>query len=387
MGLLVVERIESEEALAALEPEWTALERSSGNTLPFRTFTWVTCWWKHMHEDRFALKDSLAIRAVRTAEGRLVAVAPLTLTQRPGVGPIRARYLHFMGADPNMTEIRGALCEPALESACYAALHQALTRSSRDFDWIQWSGVEERDGAPPAPRDPALRWSNGVVCSIVSLPSTWEELRSSEPRNLKESLRKCYNSLRRDGLDFALEVIRTLPDVEPALEDFFRLHAARAGLAGTVHHRDVFSQPRCRAFLVDACKRFAARDELRIFRLHVGGALVATRIGFVLGGCAYLYYSGFDPAYAKYSVMTTTLAEAIRHSIAEHLRSVNLSTGKDSSKSRWRPREVSYREALYLSPRLVGRAKYEAIGVAERAIHQPALRHYAERLALVRRAP
>ncbi|HEX8783200.1 MAG TPA: GNAT family N-acetyltransferase, partial [Steroidobacteraceae bacterium] len=60
----------------------------------------------------------------------------------------------------------------------------------------------------------------------------------------------------------------------------------------------------------------------------------------------YLYYSGFDPAWARYSVMTTTLAEALRYAIASGLESVNLSTTADRAKLRWHPRRVDFHSAL-----------------------------------------
>jgi CelD/BcsL family acetyltransferase involved in cellulose biosynthesis len=189
-------------------------------------------------------------------------------------------------------------------------------------------------------------------------------------RNLKESLRKCYNSLRREGLSYGLEVVTARAAAGSALEDFFRLHSARASLSGTIRHRDVFAHPNCRAFLLDVCERFAERDALRIYRLRVADAVVATRIGFVLGHGLYLYYSGFDPAFARFGVMTTTVAEAVKDAIGEGLERVNLSTGSDVSKSRWRPEEVAFRDATLLPASPITRMKYEVAVVAQRAMRE-----------------
>ena len=382
MPAFVVDRIESEEGLAALGPAWRELERSTRNSLPFLTFAWTSCWWKHMHEDRLAVKDSLAIRTVRTSAGELVGVAPFILTKRPGVGPLQATCLHFIGADPNMTEVRGALCQRGLERACYEALWADLSRFERGVDWIRWTGIEDGSGGRQALADTHARWVDGVVCSVLPLPSSWEELRSSRPRNLKEALRRAYNSLKKDGLEYSLEVVTSPAAVEPCLLDFFRLHAARSMLSGTVDHNDVFAAPSSRAFLVDACQEFAADGVLRIFRLHVSGKLVATRIGFLLSDCLYLYYSGFDPDFSRYAVMTTAVAEAIKYAIAQGVKSVNLSTGRDVWKQRWRPDEIVYSEALLFPAHALGRAKYEAVNVARRAFTQPAMQKW-----LARRAP
>jgi CelD/BcsL family acetyltransferase involved in cellulose biosynthesis len=98
-----------------------------------------------------------------------------------------------------------------------------------------------------------------------------------------------------------------------------------------------------------------------VFRIRVGGAVVAVRLGFVAGDCLYLYYSGYDPRYSKYSVMTTVVAESIKYAIAQGLRSVNLSTGSDVSKTRWGPEEVTYSDWLVVSPAPRGRAVYEGV--------------------------
>jgi hypothetical protein len=61
-----------------------------------------------------------------------------------------------------------------------------------------------------------------------------------------------------------------------------------------------------RDFLYAVCNNLAARDAVRLFQLRIGAEIVASRIGFAVGDSIYLYYSGFDPAWGRYSVMTTT---------------------------------------------------------------------------------
>ena len=97
------------------------------------------------------------------------------------------------------------------------------------------------------------------------------------------------------------------------------------------------------------CQRLAARGVARIFQLWVDDKLVATRIGFVMSDTLYLYYSGWDPAYGRYSVMTTLLAEVIQYAIAQGLKHVHLSTGVDVSKTRWGARAIQFASGRQLS--------------------------------------
>ena len=52
MSALTVEKVESLQALMALEVEWRGLEGSSRSGLPFLTFDWCLAWWKHLREDK-----------------------------------------------------------------------------------------------------------------------------------------------------------------------------------------------------------------------------------------------------------------------------------------------------------------------------------------------
>jgi CelD/BcsL family acetyltransferase involved in cellulose biosynthesis len=197
---------------------------------------------------------------------------------------------------------------------------------------------------------------------ILDLPADWETFRKGLKRNIRESLRHCYNSLKRDQREFSMVVLNSPADIQSGLVDFLRLHAQRAQMEGTVAHPDHFESASSQAFLREVCAQLALRDITRVFRLIVDGQVVATRVGFAMGDTLYLYYSGFDPAFARYSVMTTALAEIIKFAIAKGFRTVNLSPGTDLGKTRWGPREVAIPQLLQVNRSVrarVARTAYE----------------------------
>jgi CelD/BcsL family acetyltransferase involved in cellulose biosynthesis len=195
---------------------------------------------------------------------------------------------------------------------------------------------------------------------VLPLAPTWEEFHRGLGRNIKESLRKCYNSLKRDGLSWRFSVIDAPSELPGALEELFRLHQQRSEATDTVRHANVFATAEARRFAHEVCSALAARGLARVYGFEVDGRLVSARIGFTVGRRLFLYYSGYDPAFGKYSVMTTTVAEMFKHAIAQGLDSVNLSTGADMSKLRWHPTEVGYVDAVTLSPRAGSRLAYQA---------------------------
>jgi CelD/BcsL family acetyltransferase involved in cellulose biosynthesis len=383
---LRLETVETPAELAALELEWRSLERATQNRLPFRTPEWSAAWWKQLSDDRRTMKDSLFIHVIRTARGEVVGVAPLMKTEKPAVGPWRVRILQFLGPDGYVTEQPGMLCRPEYEVAAYRVLLDSLAVREHLWDVMLWSGLPiGRPAADLVATSRRFRWLLRAPNYVLPLAPTWEEFKTGLPRNVKESLRKCVNSLKREQRQHVLEVVRAREEIAPALEHFFRLHSARAELGGTVRHKDFFRATRARAFLIDVCERLAMRDAARVFLLKVDGVVVAARVGFALEKSLYLYYSGFDPAYAKYSVMTTLVSEAMRSAIEDGFVEVNLSFGNDASKTRWRPAEVLYGEAIHLSPSARAPIAFPVYRALRGAMKLMGIRQLAERYLWRRR--
>jgi len=324
--------------------EWNALHERISPNMPFTSASWNALWWKHHRSNRPLKRDELCLIVVRDARNALIAVAPMMSTRQPSIGPLRLHTLRFFGADPNVTELRGLVCEPENEVAAIEAVLKCLKHEYPHADWIEWGALRQENWRKAAGKLSEGSWSSNRETDgyHLELPATWEALRSSRSRNIKESIRHCYNSLKRDGLTPELRVIQSPEDTPAALATFFRLHAMRSLATNTITHADVFRKENERAFISEYARVQARRGELRIFQLLISGNVVASRIGFQNGDQIYLYYSGYDPTWSKYSVMTTLVVEAIKWSIEQRLAIVHLSTGSDVSKLRWGPVQTRY---------------------------------------------
>ena len=343
VDIAAVEVVADFPGIQALTPDYRQLYRTTANTLPFATQEWHLAWCEHLLCRNARTWQEPQFCVLRNGAGTCVGLVPLVLTRRR-LGPLTVGALGLVGADPALTELRNPLIEPGYERAAVHAVQERLA-GIEGWDWVQWSGV-----SPALAEALALeaqpQWYQNLDAYVLDLPRSWNEFRSSLRRNVRESLRHCYNSLRRDGHGFELVVAREPVAVRWALYRFLQLHTMRSQMAWGPRHPDRFSAQSLRAFLYGVCERLAARDAVRVFQLRIGDAIVASRIGFVIGDSLYLYYSGFDPAWARYSVMTTTVAEALRYAIATGLRSVNLSLTGEQSKLRWHPRRIDFRSAL-----------------------------------------
>ena len=91
-------------------------------------------------------------------------------------------------------------------------------------------------------------------------------------------------------------VARALPELEPALEEAFRLHEAR--------WRDRpeasgFATPAGRRFHRAALRALAAAGVPRIVLLRLDGHAIACNYFMRLGGRMYFHELAFDPAFAQ----------------------------------------------------------------------------------------
>ncbi|GAC1307684.1 MAG: hypothetical protein NVSMB10_13390 [Steroidobacteraceae bacterium] len=343
--------------LGSLRGDYAHLQSATGNTLPFALYDWHVLWCRHFLRREPTLTDELVFHLLRDSAGTCVALLPFVWTRRR-VGAFTFSSLELLGADPAITEIRTALVQPGYEEAT-AQMLQTHFQPGDDCDWIQWMGARDRFSAALAERR-GLDWRPLEPGYVLDLPPSWDEFRAGLKRNIRESLRHCYNSLKRADFKYSFDVADDPDAVRKALEPFFILHGLRAGMRSSVPHPNRFESQSVRRFVIEVCEQLAALGMTRIFQLKINGEIVAARIGFVVRDSLYLYYSGFDPAWHRYSVMTTVTAEAIKYAINLGLKTVNLSPGSDISKTRWGPRIVPYEIAYQPGSRLRSRVASNA---------------------------
>jgi CelD/BcsL family acetyltransferase involved in cellulose biosynthesis len=359
---VTVETITSVEGVEALHADYERLCGTTDNKLPFSLHEWHSTWCCHFLGCDPHIHDEPLFYLLRNTAGECVAIAPLILSRRR-FGPLKIVSISLLGPDPFITEIRAPMIQRGYEHLTARAVRDGLAKV-HDWDWIHWSGVSE-EFAEALNAGDAPRWEPPLSYFVLDLPASWEELRSRLKRNIRESLRHCYNSLKRDGHRFEFEVIENPSGVRQGLDRYLALHTMRANTTHTVIHPDRFANRTSREFLYAICDRLAARGAVRLFALKIGTQIVAMRLGFVVGDSLYLYYSGYDPVWARYSVMTTTVAEAIKYAIARGIKTVNLSPVREISKMRWGPRQVDCGSACEANTRLRSRLASSAYRAAQ----------------------
>lgn len=324
--------------LTPYRAEWLSLLVQVPTALPFQTPEWCWAWWETFSVQTRIRHDHLVLMLLRD-QGRLVGVWPLVRSVF-GCGPLALMsQWRPLGADPNLTELRMPLVLPGYEEALalhwldlierHPGLHQVVLPSD-----LLAKELKRRPGL--------LQLGQREVPNYVLQPGPdWPAFKTGLKRNIKESLRRCYNSLAREGLSAQLEVVCEPAELRKQLPTFYRLHGLRADQADTIAHPDYFEATQHRRFIDALLGQVGGHAALglRLFALRVDGQVVAMRLAFQTRQELYLYYSGYEIAWGRFSVMTTLVSEVIQWAQRQGLDTVNLSVGRDVSKTRWGPQE------------------------------------------------
>lgn len=348
-SLLTIIEVSTAEQLAAIRAEWSELHQQCANTNPFLSWEWIAAM--HAHMPRGPLSVLVAQR-----DGSTVGIVPferVTYRLFPGLG---LPTFQMIGRGSPHCELPGLLALPGYESEVAAiAVVYLQERSPRWYaaildGFLGGSAAHRRVAARVGDRTDLLGRPLERVTHPMDLPESWEAFRAGLKRNIKESLRHCYNSLARDGHTYSFEVWDEPARLPEALDRFLLLHHSRSAYRGSdARHSDYYASPNEERFL-----RALSPELLRLGVLHpaflrVDGEIVASRLLLECGGQLYLHHSGFDPRWWRYSVATTLVAESIKWAIGRGLRVMNLSSGTDVSKTRWNVSRVRYQSVIVLA--------------------------------------
>ncbi len=328
-AILTVCVITEAAALTEIRSEWRHLHAASGADL-FLSWDWLMPWWQHLGGDR-----ELFVMLARDDEGQLRGLLALSLeTTRMGFRCIRR--LRFLGDDQVGSDYLDALIEPGWNRAAIRAFGAALLDRRNDWDLLELRDMDQQSNTPHELLDALgdgfdMRSDAGLVCPV-------QEFQTGTDVNdfLSHTSRFQNYTRRRKWLErqpgFHIEVCRDERELQPALDNFFRLHRMRwredGGSSG-------ISGARVEAFHRDAMTRLMATGQLRLYTLWVDGLAVASVYALIQGGTFYYYQAGMDPAWRSRSPGLVLIGETFVDAIRSGLTRYDFLRGEEAYKFDW----------------------------------------------------
>jgi CelD/BcsL family acetyltransferase involved in cellulose biosynthesis len=336
-----VETVSSEADFARLDG-WDELVRAMPRPSPFFLHGWLLEWWRHYGGD-----GDLAVH-VAYRGSRLVGALPLCSRRRLGV-----RATEFVGG--TWALLADVLLAPGEEDAAGTLVEHAV--SSR-HDFANLFGLPGSSRLVAALPPDALRLVERLEAPVLDLEAGWDSVYASKMSSKKRSERRRRRRQLEATGSIEVSVARTREELEPALEDAFRVYALRWR-----GRRDAsgFITPTGLRFHRAALLRLAEADVPRLLTIRHDGRAIAFALSLQLSGRAYGLTMAFDPAFAHFAPGAEAKLLSLETAAGEGITRAELLGTAAAHKQRLTDRFEPIYQGIGLARTLRGRAAVEAL--------------------------
>jgi len=348
----------------ARRQEWNRLLSSSATDHVFLTYEWLSTWWNTYGGDR-----KLRICVVEDAS-EIVGIAPLYAARSEFRGiPVAFRGLFLLGGPEVEVDFLNVLIRRGLEEPVLSSLLRYLVvRADWDILWLEDLGED----TPAAECLGRLAAGNGLghfvrrrfACPSLSLPDTWEAFLEMPDALFKQIVRsKGVKKLERRHR-VAMIAPASSAELDPFLDDLFRLHAERWRSVG---EPGAFHSDSMRSFYRGVSREMFEAGWLRLRALEIDGTVEAIEYGLIYGGAYYSLQGA-----CSLQGLTVKAGNVLQYKVFESLvgeaRTVHLLRGAEPYKYQWGGRDV-YTCRVGLSRGLPGGLLLGTESAKTRAVH------------------
>jgi CelD/BcsL family acetyltransferase involved in cellulose biosynthesis len=342
--------------LAELKPYADAWDELA-HGVPFRTWTWMSCWWRHYATAR---PSALYVLGVFDRADRLVGVAPWYMSRSSTWG----RVIQWLGSGEVCSDYLDVLCRPADVDVVAESLAQWLAdrrcagaRGPDAWDLARWTAVDAQ--SPVAPRIAGhlerlgclVNLRDGPRCWRLELPTQWEAYHAL----LSKSHRKQVRRLERNVLDTGrvrLHSTESMAQWSAAMSVLVDLHGRRRNELG---QRGCFVAPRFAAFHHEVSAALLRRGQCELHWLELDGRPVAAEYHLLGNGVAYAYQAGVLPEALDCEPGKLITIALLRRAVERGYREFDFLRGDEPYKAHFRAQARPTREFRVAPPNRAAR--------------------------------
>lgn len=341
--------------LAPYQLRWDEL----AGDCPFRSWKWLSTWWKHYSEDRrlhVSLVFDSPCQAGLPAADKLVAILPAYLDSSPA----RGRVLHLLGDGEVCSEYLDLLCSPAHLDEASHQLADNLVTTADSWDSIQFTAVAENNrhlsllANELASRGCEVDRSAGVNLWTIPLPESWDDFLAMQSKSHRKQLRQ----LKSRVLDSSRAQWYAAHDhatFDSTWEVLIDLHQRRRHSLG---EPGCFASPAWANFHREIALELLSADTLRLSVLKLDDHSIAAEYHLADASTTYAYQGGIDPDRVADEPGQLSLMICIKNAIAAGHKSFELLRGDEPYKPHWRAIPTATANIEIISPRAVARWRH-----------------------------
>jgi CelD/BcsL family acetyltransferase involved in cellulose biosynthesis len=369
---MIVQAISDIADLAPYRHRWNAL----AGECPFRSWAWLSNWWKHYNAHHRLQVLLVAPEAVPCSSDctrdrglphpdQLLAILPAYVEKSRQ----RGRVLRLLGDGEVCSEHLDLLCENQHAAEASGALAEHLTADPAGWDVIQFSTVVENNrnlgelvqklttrGCLVDRRAGANLWS-------IPLPGSWEEFLAMQSKSHRKQLRQLTSRVLETKRAQWIEV-RDHSQFDSAWEVLIDLHQRRRQSLG---EPGCFSSPRWANFHREVALELLAANQLRLSYLQLDHRPVAVEYHLADSNATYAYQGGIEPAQLDAEPGQLSLILCIERAIAAGQQRLELLRGDEPYKPHWRAEATPTSDLEIVAPRASARWRHYSWSSLRRA--------------------
>lgn len=324
--------------LRAIREDWQRLIDADPHASPYASWNWIESWIEAYGKQR----EFLTVVCFRGYE--VVGIVPFTWKKRTSPLEIRKMWMlgfHSWVGRNGLTEepVFAMVSDEAAREAVWRQVHNQLRRTLDSGPWDSIAYRKFGQGIEGCSVVEQLQGNTEVQdflrgCEYVQLPETWEEYLASISKSMRENIPYYQKKLQKEGVDYKVE-FAPAEKIGRAVDDLIRLHKKRTYTDPSLQHVDYFGDLRQQKLLRVAVTRMVRSGEAQLATLSSNGKVIAAQVFLLNRNMMLAHYSGFDPAWSKFSPLFVLQTEVIRDAIGNGTRMLNLLRGNASWQRRW----------------------------------------------------
>jgi CelD/BcsL family acetyltransferase involved in cellulose biosynthesis len=358
--------------LAPYQQRWDEL----AGDCPFRSWSWLTTWWKHYGHDHELLvllvgdeptqcRSKTGCQGNLPAPGKVTAILPVYVE----VSRTRGRVLRLLGDGEVCSEHLDLLCDKGRAAEVVKQLARFLIGGADNWDAIQLTTMAENDRnlglfvEELAANGCSLECRVGLNLWSIPLPATWEEFLAMQSKSHRKQLRQLKSRVLETGKARWVEVDDQAA-FDRAWEVLIDLHQRRRQSLG---EPGCFASPPWANFHREVALELLAVGRLRLSILELDNHPVAAE--YHVAGCeaTYAYQGGIDPDRVADEPGQLSLILCLERAIASGQQRFELLRGDEPYKPHWRAEPTATSDIEIISPRAWARWRYYSLSKIHRA--------------------
>jgi CelD/BcsL family acetyltransferase involved in cellulose biosynthesis len=310
------------------------LKKSRVNSNIFLTWEWLSIWWKHFGKGKKPL-----ILLVEDDQ-KILAIAPLMLSEYKVPFLRKIKKIEFIGT-PDSDYHDFIIIEK--EKECLKLIFSYIKHNIRNLNRIELKEIKENTGTidifrylvPELLENFDIEQNVCNSCPCITLPNSFESLMSSLKPNMKKNIKSNFKKIS-EQYDIKFKMFDEAGfTVDSGMRRFVSLHQKKWGAQGKTGSFGGSEGQDFLNFHLDVSHSFTEKGWLGLYFLMANDNPVAAKYAFKYKQKIFCYLTGWDPAYAIYSVGNLSHILLMKEGIKEGFIEYDMMRGDESYKNRW----------------------------------------------------